>query len=53
MMPIPANAANSSPSHRPALGMFGKYIEVKYVYDAKYMKPATMSAYVALDLLLP
>ena len=28
-MAIPAKAANSSPAHLPAFGMYGKYFEVK------------------------
>ena len=30
-MPMPAKAANSSPPQWPALGIQGKYVEVKYV----------------------
>lgn len=34
-MPMPANAANSSPAHMPAVGSHGKYLALKYVYEAK------------------
>jgi hypothetical protein len=32
---MPAKAANSSPAHLPAFGIHGKYVDVKYVYEAK------------------
>ena len=35
MTPMPEKAANSSPAHLPWLGIHGKYVEVKYVYEAK------------------
>jgi hypothetical protein len=35
IMPMPAKAANSSPAHSPALGSHWKYVEVKYVHEAK------------------
>ena len=35
MMAIPEMAANSSPAHEPQLGAQEKYVDEKYVYEAK------------------
>lgn len=34
-MTKPEIAANSSPAQLPTLGQCGKYVDVKYEYDAK------------------
>jgi hypothetical protein len=35
IIPIPINAAHSSPAQVPMVGKEGKYWDEKYVYDAK------------------
>lgn len=42
-MNTPKPAAYSSPMQLPAFGAHGKYVDAKYVYEAKYIKPAIVS----------